>query len=301
MINTQAPDRKRLGLHRNHRILITSSKRAIRPGFTLVELMVVVAIVVILLAILTPYLGSARESARRTKCGGNLMQWGTACFTFAAEARGRLPKSYRHWSARIPRPQFLNAPDQGDPTPSGDSPFTSAKYGTPWSALEARGLAKEIVDCPSATRGWWASQEPRTFYHHLTWGRFFSIQYMYLVGIDEEPLNAGAGPTNNWIRRKPQPVLASKGQTDQHIIAADQVYWGGGPPYAWGNGYEINHPSRDVPNLPAFQNILAGDGHVEAEYGWENPLENDLAGGDNYSYKNGFQGSFYYWEGTGTR
>ncbi|MEI7781610.1 MAG: prepilin-type N-terminal cleavage/methylation domain-containing protein, partial [Planctomycetota bacterium] len=52
---------------------------ATRAGFTLVELLTVIAIVGVLLSLLLPAMQSARESARRVHCGNNIRQLALGC------------------------------------------------------------------------------------------------------------------------------------------------------------------------------------------------------------------------------
>ena len=69
--------------------------KSARRAFTLLELLIVIAILGVLMALLLPALGRARESARRAACLSNLRQVHQSFLLFAADYDGRVPIGYR--------------------------------------------------------------------------------------------------------------------------------------------------------------------------------------------------------------
>ena len=69
----------------------TSEHRTAKGGFSLIELLVVSAILALLLAILSPALTEARHQARRTACAANLRQVGVAIHLYAHDFGDSIP------------------------------------------------------------------------------------------------------------------------------------------------------------------------------------------------------------------
>jgi prepilin-type N-terminal cleavage/methylation domain-containing protein/prepilin-type processing-associated H-X9-DG protein len=73
-----------------------------RRGFSLIELLVSIAIIALLLAILLPGLSQARAQGRRVKCASNLRELAQAFHMYAADASGRaMPLAYTDTSPAI--------------------------------------------------------------------------------------------------------------------------------------------------------------------------------------------------------
>jgi len=75
----------------------TLNGRAGRPAFTLLEVLIVVGIIALLVAILTPSMAAARQNSRAVVCASNIRQIGTGWHMYAQQwqdsaVAGRFPK-----------------------------------------------------------------------------------------------------------------------------------------------------------------------------------------------------------------
>src|SRR5258707_4566767 len=67
--------------------------RRVNSAFTLIDLLVVIAIIAILAAILFPVFGRARENARRSSCQSNEKQLGVAFAQYTQDYDEKFPMS----------------------------------------------------------------------------------------------------------------------------------------------------------------------------------------------------------------
>jgi len=63
-------------------------------GFKLIEMLVVLSVILVLIAILMPWVSQARELANRTYCTANLQTWGQVAWSFARDHEGYFPAAY---------------------------------------------------------------------------------------------------------------------------------------------------------------------------------------------------------------
>jgi prepilin-type N-terminal cleavage/methylation domain-containing protein/prepilin-type processing-associated H-X9-DG protein len=102
-------------------------------AFTLVELMVVVAIIIALAALLLPALDSAQKAAAMSVCASNLRQMGHAHLNYAASNKGKYP----------PFREALTLGWDGQPS-NGDPPGVKLEDGLLWDYFKTR----DLLMCP---------------------------------------------------------------------------------------------------------------------------------------------------------
>jgi prepilin-type processing-associated H-X9-DG protein/prepilin-type N-terminal cleavage/methylation domain-containing protein len=86
--------RRQIGYYRRQVVRIR-----MRSAFTLVELLVVIGIIAVLVSLILPALGKARDAANVTKCIANLQQIGAGIHVYVNEHRGIMPLIYqRHFN-----------------------------------------------------------------------------------------------------------------------------------------------------------------------------------------------------------
>ena len=77
--------------HQNRNKSPRSAALRVRPGFTIVELLVVVAIIIVLASLVFIGMGRIQSTGRSAVCASNLRQVGVAMLSYASDNQGKLP------------------------------------------------------------------------------------------------------------------------------------------------------------------------------------------------------------------
>lgn len=186
----------------------------IRPrGFSLIELLVVIGIIAVLIAILLPTLGKARESAKRVACLSNVRQLATAVTAYLADNRQYLPEAV---SSNSP----LEAPlgPRGRFSPAWTPTTATGGYVLP----SIGGLLEKYVGhngaawrCPSAPNDSFIFRGDDPFWDHRAPNEF-KPNYNYMAGKEFYQLAALGGPLvaqtrlREWAARNVSGLHVSK-------------------------------------------------------------------------------------------
>ena len=139
-----------------------------RTAFTLVEMLVVIAIMAVLVALLLPAVNAAREAARMTRCKSNLRQIGIALANYESasrrfpEGRNGLAGNNHSWATLIL------------PFIEEDSLFDAYNFAEPWdsdSNWESTKQDLSVFQCPSTFADWRGATDYGGIYGSTLTGR----------------------------------------------------------------------------------------------------------------------------------
>jgi prepilin-type N-terminal cleavage/methylation domain-containing protein len=142
-------------------------------GFTLLELMVVVAVIALLAGLLLPALNQTRVSARACQCLGNLRQWGLATMLYAADHDDYLPREGSPNGLSTREGWYVSLP-----LAMGLRPYPEM----PWRTNATEPLGRSVWICPANTN---RSNGKNLFHYCLN-------QHVDGTGEDDRPTRLGA-------------------------------------------------------------------------------------------------------------
>src|SRR3954470_8796424 len=122
--------------------------RTSRKGFTWVELLVVLVVIVLAISFFLPTRRSTHESSARVGCASNLRQIGQAILLYSNDNRGAYPRT-RVSAGPVRKPTWgtgAPATQPTDPNGPADNDVTAALF----MLLRTQDITSEVFMCPSS-------------------------------------------------------------------------------------------------------------------------------------------------------
>lgn len=186
-----------------------ASRRLSSSGFTLAELLIVIAVIAILAAVLFPVFARARESARRTACLSSMKQIGLGMMQYLQDYDETFPRQfgnvYYFNSVSTPDPAtgyYANGGNSSvtSPSPSGSvnflyavEPYVKANGSSVYTCPSATNVPTDL--CPSGVNSsscWTATKTNSTSY--VMNGVIVRSAYNIGTAVVQLPLKAAAIP-----------------------------------------------------------------------------------------------------------
>lgn len=227
-----------------------------RTAFSLVELLVCIGIILLLIAVLVPVIGRAREAAGCTRCASNLRQILQATIAYTADNGGSLPQPNDFLiEMSPPRVGWLYNPPIANPANE-----SQVETGSLWQYLRSR----DVYRCPAAPTDYTSGPT-----QHLT-------SYMMNMAVISFGVRTWSFPLRSM---KPGSILFWEAGEDEPPNVTP-ISWNDGSAYPW-DGLTARHNGSAHIGLIDGTVALLTPGQYQAEMNqspgpfWCNPQRAD--------------------------